>query len=61
MKRKDAKNIFVSFAKRSEKEAKRFLFRFEAKKNKKRKWDTLPFMALDIARAHISVYLRNMG
>ena len=30
-KRKEANNLFISFAKRSEKEAKRFLFRFEAK------------------------------
>ena len=36
-----SKKIIFSFATQSEKEAKRFLFRFEAKKNKKRKWDTL--------------------
>ena len=39
-KRNEAKNLFFSFAKRSVKEAKRFLFRFDAKK-KKRKWYTL--------------------
>ena len=41
LKRNGAKNLVFSFAKRSEKEAERFLFRFEAKINKKRKWDTL--------------------
>ena len=44
LKRKEAKKSFISFAKRSEKEAKRFLFCFvslPSEKNKKRKWDTL--------------------
>ena len=41
---KEAKNLFFSFAKRSKKEVKLFLFCFvslRCEKNKKRKWDTL--------------------
>ena len=44
LKRKEAKNYCFCFAKRSEKEAKRFLFRFvslRSEKKYKRKWDTL--------------------
>ena len=44
LKRKEAKNYCFCFAKRSEKGAKRFLFRFvslRSEKKCKRKWDTL--------------------